>query len=251
MNKSVPVLIIFLVLLISCRKHFQKSQPQKSQKATIKVNEINFEYFQSKAKVDFDDGTNQFSSPLTIRIRKDSVIWISVNPALGIEVVRALITKDSIFVIDKIHKDFYAVGLDYIRGNFGVALDFQMLQSVFLGNLIHPIKPYDSLSFVGDFAILKQNKSNLDILNHISKSSLKLESVVLKDLGTQNNVTVKYSDFSPLDSFQYAFTTKLLSNYVTKNGLMKSNITINHQRVDIKDKQMRFPFNIKTKYDKK
>ncbi|HAR20844.1 MAG TPA: DUF4292 domain-containing protein, partial [Cytophagales bacterium] len=51
------------------------------------------------------DGTNQFSSPLTIRIRKDSVIWISVNPALGIEVVRALITKDSIFVIDKIHKD--------------------------------------------------------------------------------------------------------------------------------------------------
>jgi len=251
MNKLSIVVLFGVLILISCRKNLQKSQPVKTNKASIKINEIDFDYFQSKAKIDYDDGTNQFSSPMTIRIRKDSVIWISVNPALGIEVVRALITQDSIFVIDKIHKDFYAVGLDYVKGNFGVKLTFGMIQSALLGNLIEPMKANDSLSFEGDFAILRQNKVQLEILNQISKSSKKIENVVITDISTKNNLTLKYTDFSPLDTFQYALTNQVVANYANKNGLMKSNVTINHQRVDLRDKHLRFPFNIKHKYERK
>jgi hypothetical protein len=250
MNKFL-VLILGLLLLISCRKNLQKSQPVNTPKATIKINEIDFEYFQSKAKIDYDDGTNQFSSPMTIRIRRDSVIWISVNPALGIEVVRALITPDSIFVIDKIHKDFYAVGLNYVKQNFGVELNFKMIQSALLGNLIEPMTFNDSLSKLGDFVILRQRKAKLDLLNHISITSKKIESVILTDKVTKNNLTIKYTDFAPLDSFIFANNSQVLANYLTKNGMMKSNVIINHQRVDIKDKQLRFPFNIKSKYDRK
>jgi len=250
MNRT--ILVVFgMLVLISCRKNLQKSQPIKAPKATIKINEIDFEYFQSKAKIDYDDGTNQFSSPMTIRIRRDSVIWISVNPALGIEVVRALITPDSIFVIDKIHKDFYALGLNYVKQNFGVELNFKMIQSALIGNLIEPMKYSDSLSFQGDFAILNQKKTKLDILNQISFSSRKIENVVLTDMESKNNLTIKYTDFAPLDSFQYAYTSQVLANYLAKGGMMKSNVTINHQRVDLKDKQLRFPFNIKSKYDRK
>jgi hypothetical protein len=245
----VPVL--GLLVLVSCKKNLQKSQPIKQPKATIKINEIDFEYFQSKAKIDYDDGTNQFSSPMTIRIRRDSVIWISVNPALGIEVVRALITPDSIFVIDKIHKDFYAVGLNYVKQNFGVELNFKMIQAALLGNLIEPMTFSDSLSIQGDFAILTQKKAKLDLLNHISFTSKKIENVILTDIQTKNNLTIKYNDFAPLDTSLFANTCQVLANYLTKNGMMKSNVTINHQRVDLKDKQLRFPFNIKSKYDRK
>ncbi len=242
---------LILLAFTSCKKNLQKSQPVKPHKATIKVNELDFDYFQSKAKIDYDDGTNQFSSPMTIRIRKDSVIWISVNPALGIEVVRALITPDSIFVIDKIHKNFYAEGLNYVKQNFGVELSFKMIQAALLGNLIEPITYSDSLNFEGDFAILRQSKDKLGILNHISKTSRKIENVIVTDPETKNNLTIKYTDFAPLDTFQFAFTGQILANYLSKSGMMKSNVTINHQRVDLKDKQMRFPFNIKSKYDRK
>ena len=250
MNKLVLVLFTFLALS-SCRKTFHKSQPVKTEKPTIKVSEINFEYFQSKAKIDYDDGTNQFSSPMTIRMRKDSVIWISVNPALGIEVVRALITPDSVFVIDKIHKDYYALGLNYVKTNFGVDLNFKMIQSALLGNLILPKEEADIVDFEGDYAKLRQQRTGMEILNFIGKTTRKIESAVVTDTKSTNNLTIKYTDFAPLDTFQLAYTTQVIANYTTSKGIMKSNISINHQRVDLKDKQMRFPFNVKNKYDRK
>lgn len=250
MNRLLFVLAL-VCLLASCRKTFHKSQPTKVEKPTIKISEVDFEYFQSKAKIDYNDGTNQFSSPMTIRIRKDSVIWISVNPALGIEVVRALITQDSVFVIDKIHNHYYARGLDYIKANFGVELSFQMIQSALLGNLIKPIETADSLSFAGDFATLVQGKQGLEIFNHISKSNRKIENVVMTDTPTKNNLTIKYSDFALVDTVNFAFTSELVASYRSKEGIMKSNIAIEHQRVDLKDKQMRFPFNVKNKYGRK
>ena len=250
MNKLVFLLLAVLTLA-SCRKTFHKSQPIKVERPSIKVNEIEFEYFQSKAKIDFDDGTNEFSSPMTIRIRKDSVIWISVNPALGIEVVRALITPDSVFVIDKIHKAYYALGLNYIKNNFGVDMTFKMLQSALLGNLILPNSPQDSTEFEGDYAKLRQSRPDMDILNFIGKTSNKIESAVVTDRKTKNNLTIKYTDIAPLDDFQFGYTTQVIANYMTDKGMMKSNININHQRVDLKDKQMRFPFNVKNKYDRK
>ncbi|MBC7748955.1 MAG: DUF4292 domain-containing protein [Methylotenera sp.] len=244
-------LLIGILALFSCRRTFHKSQPVSIERPSIKVNEIEFEYFQSKAKIDFDDGTNQFSSPMTIRIRKDSVIWISVNPALGIEVVRALITPDSVFVIDKIHKAYYALGLNYVKNNFGVDLTFKMMQSALLGNLILPNSSQDLTEFEGDYAKLRQSRSDMEVLNYIGKTSKKIESAIVTDKKTKNNLTIKYTDIAPLDSFQFGYTTQVIANYLTDKGMMKSNVGINHQRVDLKDKQMRFPFNVKNKYDRK
>lgn len=250
MNRIVLLLGLFMVF-VSCRKTFHKSQPLKSERATIKIKELNFEYFQAKAKIDYDDGTNQFSSPMTIRIRKDSVIWISVNPALGIEVVRALITQDSVYIIDKINKDYYSKSLDYIKDKFGVHVDFHMLQSILIGNLLQPVQESDSVLTEGDFGILYQKKSNMDIKNYVSKNNAKIENLVLTDTLTKNNVTIKYADFASLDTTQFAYSSQILANYVLPQGLMKSNVNISYQRVDIKDKEMRFPFNVKNKYERK
>lgn len=251
MNKLLIFLLGFMLLLSCKRTKFYKSLPVKHEKPSIKINQLDFEYFQSKAKIDYDDGTNQFASPMTIRIRKDSVIWISINPALGIEVVRALITRDSVFVIDKIHKDFYALDLRYVKNNFGVDLTFTMIQSALLGNLITPIKEEDTENFEGDYAMLRQREDQMDIRNFIGKNSKKIESVIITDTTTRNNLTLKYTDFMPVDTSQFAFTSHLLANYKQKQGLMKSNIVITHQKVDLKDKQMRFPFNVKSKYERK
>jgi hypothetical protein len=250
MNRAFVLFGIFFVLF-SCRKTFHKSQPVKTEKPSIQVKEIAFDYFQGKAKIDYDDGTNQFSSPMTIRIRKDSVIWISVNPALGIEVVRALITQDSIFVIDKINKHYYALGINYVKEKFGVDVTFHMIQATLVGNLLQPIDTSDVVSFEGDFGILEQKRGNLEIRNYVSKSNQKIENIVVKDHPTSNNVTIKYSEFAPLDTAQFAYTIQLLANYKLQQGLMKSNVNINYQRAEIKGKDLRFPFNVKNKYEKK
>ncbi len=251
MSRMWTLLGLFFVL-VSCRKTFHKSQPIKTEKPTIKVKELAFEYFQAKAKIDYDDGTNQFSSPMTIRIRKDSVIWISVNPGgLGIEVVRALITPDSVFIIDKMHNVFYPRSLHSVKDKFGVEVSFSMLQAMLVGNLLQTIDTSDQVLFEGDFGILQQKRQNMEMRHYVSKNNQKVENVVIRDTSSHNNVTIKYSDFAPLDTAQFAYSSQIFANYLLQQGMMKSNVNINYQRADIKDKSMRFPFNVKNKYEKR
>lgn len=73
-----------------------------------------------------------------IKMRKDSVIWISISPALGIEMIRMMITPDSLMLMSKIPDNKY-----YYKGNFGVInelvgveLDFEMLQDLLVGNAL-------------------------------------------------------------------------------------------------------------------
>ena len=52
----------------------------------VEKNRIDFETFSAKVKVDFEgsDGKkNDFNA--FIRLRKDSVLWVSINALLGIE----------------------------------------------------------------------------------------------------------------------------------------------------------------------
>src|SRR6188508_1360887 len=53
------------------------------------------EWISGKAAVETDMEGKTSSFDISIRVRKDSVIWISISPLLGIEVARVLITRDS------------------------------------------------------------------------------------------------------------------------------------------------------------
>lgn len=73
-----------------------------------------------------------------IRLKKDSVIWVSITPALGIEVFRVLITPDSVKYISKIpdNKYYYSGDFTAIIDLMKVDIDFAMLQDLLIGNAI-------------------------------------------------------------------------------------------------------------------
>jgi hypothetical protein len=73
-----------------------------------------------------------------IRLKKDSVIWVSITPALGIEVFRVLITPDSVKYISKIpdNKYYYSGDFSAITELMKVDIDFAMLQDLLIGNAI-------------------------------------------------------------------------------------------------------------------
>ncbi|MBK6894893.1 MAG: DUF4292 domain-containing protein [Flavobacteriales bacterium] len=51
---------------------------------------------------------------------RDSAVWVSITPALGIEVARALLTTDSLFLIDKIHDTYWLGDTTQAQTKFGV-----------------------------------------------------------------------------------------------------------------------------------
>ena len=67
----------------------------------VKVQEIAFDYLTAKSKFSLRSSTQDFENTnVNIRIKKDSLIWLSVT-GVGFEVGRGLITPDSIVFLDK------------------------------------------------------------------------------------------------------------------------------------------------------
>src|SRR5262245_43853516 len=123
MQKNFYLLIGLLCLVMySCRstKKIQTAISKKDTSQVVMVNDskfdsagfiknvvthidasyIDFNTFSAKIKVDYRGGdgkSNDFNAFL--RMKKDSVIWVSINAALGIEAFRIMITRDSVKVL--------------------------------------------------------------------------------------------------------------------------------------------------------
>ncbi len=86
-----------------------------------------------KMKGTMNGTTRSFST--TLRWKKGEKIWMSMS-ILGIEGVRVLIRKDSIFILDKLSKKYWAEPYSYLEKKAGLAIPFSDLENVFLGNLV-------------------------------------------------------------------------------------------------------------------
>ena len=100
----------------------------------LKKNEFHFDWLNIKfsAEVTFNKNSNSFSG--NARIRKDSAIWLAIYPALGIEAVRILVTTDSVKMLNRIAQTYFCGDFKYINQLLQTDLDFDMLQSLLVGN---------------------------------------------------------------------------------------------------------------------
>jgi hypothetical protein len=138
-------IIVFSFLLSSCKSTREQAKEKAVRNRTAgfvlkRYNESRFDYDWLGMKVDADFGTESESSGFkaTIRMRKDSLIWVSITPALGIEMIRVMITPDSLKYLSKIPENkFYYIGtFEDVNRLIGTAFDFEMLQQLLVGNAI-------------------------------------------------------------------------------------------------------------------
>ena len=72
-----------------------------------------------------------------LRMRKDSLVWVSVTATMGVEVLRAKISNDSIWILNRLEKTYLAEHVDSLDQQigplFGLRLPF--VQFVLLDNI--------------------------------------------------------------------------------------------------------------------
>lgn len=248
MNRKLPFFILALtVFFSSCKKDIVGFKSKK--KDNIKVEEIDFEYFSAKTKVRYSEGEKRINGNANIRIRKDSLIWISVSPSIGIEATRMMITKDTAIVINRMDKEYYVFNFDEISRYFDFKIDFQLIQSILLGNLALPIDDAAQIAKENNYVLLKQKYGTLDIQTFILSENKKIETVLINEEHTSNFMTLKYSEFKELSSFLFPKVCLVNLTYKAKKGPLVTSIDLQHNRVDISDKPLKFPFNIPAKYE--
>ena len=139
------MLLLSLLILSSCknRKALATEEPLKNRSAAsltnkLEKNEFLFDWIGMKLSTDLElkDQSESFKSNL--RIRNDSLIWVSISPALGVEMIRMQISLDSVKYVSKVpnNKHYYLGDFTSIEDFLGVDADYFMLQDLLVGNPI-------------------------------------------------------------------------------------------------------------------
>lgn len=248
MNSKLPLyLLVFVIFFSSCKKDLIGFKSKK--KENVQVEEIDFDFFQTKTKVRYAEGDKQVNGNASIRIKKDSLIWFSVSPSIGIEATRVMITKDTAIVINRMDKEYYIFNFEEISRYFNFKIDFDLIQAILLGNLARPIDDQSQVAKENNYFMVKQQSGPLDIQSFVLIENKKIETVLINETETSNFMTLKYGEFKETSEYLFPKICQINLTYKAKKGPIVTSINLQHNRAEISEKPLKFPFNIPAKYE--
>jgi hypothetical protein len=100
----------------------------------LKEHELQFTWFNAKFSAEYRNKDDKKSFDGQIRILHDSVMWLSFSPALGIEVMRIMLTQDSVKFINRLNNTYFLGDFRYLNNFLNTNIDFDILQSFLIGN---------------------------------------------------------------------------------------------------------------------
>ena len=69
-----------------------------------------------------------------LRMRNDSIVWLSVTATMGVEVLRAKVSNDSVWILNRMEKTYLAEPLDSLCAKVGMPLSLPLVQTLLLDN---------------------------------------------------------------------------------------------------------------------
>jgi len=251
-------------LVAACKttKHEQKAIQKQTEVDTIynlmHQNQISADWLMGKFKGVYQMPDKQQVFYGQIRMKKDSVIWVSIYAVMNIEIFRLIVNPDSFSFINKLEKTYISESNQYLEDYFGVNVDFNMLQSLVLGN---DFPYYETnvfkLNDAGDSYMLStvsrrklkkyrdgSDSSKVLIQNmYIDKQNYRISKQKVKIVG-QDKVVLRmfYGDFEKIDGQTIA--KKWVLNYKDDD---KSYVEIDFNKFELNE-PTQFPFKISSKY---
>lgn len=212
----------------------------------LEKNSINFNTFSGKAKVQFEDKNGRQPDAIaTIRMQKDSIIWISLSSTfLNIEAVRIMITPDTLMLINKLEKTADLHPFSYIQNLAQFPLTFSMLQDILIGNPILVGDSIDSFYQTPKNIFIETGQSFFKNLLSLNADNHFLEKSKIEDTspGSKRVALLEYGDYSQNNEPAFATYRALM---VPDNS--KIDLRIAFREFEF-NKELSYPFNIPGNY---
>ena len=208
----------------------------------------------------------------SIKIQKDSIIWISISaPVGGIEVARLFITPDSVKMINRHPKKFYFVDdFGYFERKLNIDLNFQALQSILTNSVFKAANDDKDKAFIRSFngkivdnkyvfvsektrkidrKLRKDKLKKLHKFNYqrfdIDPALMRITDILVRDFNEARNVSIRYRDFKKFETNK--FPQRLSFEVQDPKHLLSCSIKFNKITFD---EELNFSFKISDKYER-
>lgn len=264
------VFILVLLILASCRptKKIQTAIAKKDSvevvsakdpladsikfiqdtKKALAQNQIQFNTFSAKIDVDYRDADDKnYNLNVFVRMHKDSIIWLKVDAIFGIEAMRAIITKDSVRLLDKQNKTLTLRSLTYLQEVAGIPFDLESLQNLIIGNPVFLDSNIVSYTKTGNSISLLSYGEFFKHLITLSDGDKLLLRSKLDDVDPLRNRTcdLTYNDYE--DKHKVNFATKRKIVIAEKSKL---DIKMDFKQYSFNE-MLTYPFSVPKNYKRK
>lgn len=271
MIRFFSILIIAAILISSCRstRKIQSAIATKKDSVETKTttnphedsvkfikdtylqllgNRIEFETFSAKINTDYQgsDG-KKYDVNVFVRMKKDSIIWVSVNGALGIEGMRVLIDRDSVRILNKLDKEYQVRSISYLQDVAALPLDLHTVQQLIIGNPVFLDSNIVSYSTDGStVSLLSEGKWFRHLISMNNNDHVVLHSKLDdNDLLRSRTCFLNYSDYETDKGVKFS-TNRTIS--VTEKT--KLDVKLNFKQYGFNE-TLSYPFSVPKNYKRK
>ncbi len=211
----------------------------------VMLNSVDFKTFTSRVKVEYQNHEGQKNNATAnVRMASDSIIWISLSGALGVEGFRVRITPDSVIIMDKLERSVTYAPLNYLKEMTQLSLTFKDLQDMLIGNPVLFTKNLISITRSRDKLILHSVGENFENTVALDSASNQMEQSFLEDLELpERNLDIRYGGYVDHGGKRFSEVRSII---ITNKTVLQ--LSLDFKQV-VFDAAVDFPFNIPRSYE--
>lgn len=209
----------------------------------IRLKQLDFNTFSGKAQTKLNVNGDSHDVTLNIRIKKNQQIWVSVTAVLGVEVARALITPDSIKLMDRLGATYLKKPFSYVYAYTSKRINYKTLESLLVGNAVPEL--------LSDDAAMKPDNGNVVINGNLMDLTYQL--VVGPDLRVSQTNMTNSAAAQSLQVSNAAFIqsgSRVLPSQISissSSGVKKIQADLHYTKVDF-DQNLSYPFTVPARF---
>lgn len=242
--------LLTLVIIASCKSTkriaSREADLSLSTKQLIKENakqSPNFKTLQSKLKISYSSGDKEQTHSVTLRMKKDEVIWI--NSAFS--VIRARITPDKVSFYNKLDNTYFDGDYKYLSDLLGTELDFKKVQNLLLGETLFGLddEGYSASVMDGLYVLQPKNQRQVfEIFYLISPSLFKVKSQQISQPSSHRHLQIDYLDYQDVNKQIFPENIKIIAVEANEEMIAKLEL----KSVSLNE-DLNFPFNIPSGFE--
>ena len=260
------LLSIILIATSSCKSTKRVSAKRNLKKYgfeylkdKMNANQLSFDYLSAKLSLSYKKEHSSTRLRGQMRIREDSILWLSFSPAMGIEAARLILTQDSIKFINRLNKTYFTGQYKVLDTLISSSIDYIIVQSMILANEL-PYYKIDNYSVKADNNMylltmekkrkvkrnIKRGKSPTNVIIEkvwLDPVTFRMRKVEMNEIGNdKNKLEVYYNDYRSVEGKMFPFNIEIMVH--ADNDIV---INVKYNKVVFNEK-LSFPFRIPSKY---
>lgn len=200
-------------------------------------------YMDAKAKIVIEEESGKITrGTMSLRAKKDSVLWFTISPGMGMEAVRGFITQEKIQIKDRIGKEDVNLTFKEFETIYGLKLSLDLFQNLLWANPPYSFDYKDRLVRVGKSFELTQVRDQVRYFSKIDVNHRKMSEMASTSLDDRGSLLASFSTFQDVNEQPFPAEVLYKLAYQLPAGGQNTIIHLEWTSINPNSGSLSFPF---------